>query len=487
VVRRGLLLFAALVGLGLLQLAGGREVALPEPPEGSDPGSVSVEIPEIHPLLTKPPSWAPRSRRRPLARQRRRSLVASHAPAPISMPEQEPAGDGFEPAPVSTAGAAPGPRVTPPPPPVFIPSPAFALELVTAPPVSRPADELEVAVSRSAPPSSQSTQSSLESDHGHPPEAVSPHPAPAVSALPSLERTVAEKLPAGEVASERPSSEHTVTEKLPDREVVSVRPSPERVVAEKLPAREVVSARLSLERAGIEKLPVREVLPSRERAAEEKLPVREVVSGPARVAPEAKPSAEVPESPSSVLAVGRQVDLEDLDRVAFSQSILVQASGVLGGSGMIPGRLLNRGTVSPGHSPGLLEIAGDFSQSADARLDIELAGTSPEDFDRIIVEGIATLSGVIEVLLIDGFFPEAGDSFAVLTAERIVDEGVRFVLPALGAGSALAARILDLGGTQVLELSTTSAPQLAAVPEASTALLLALGLGGLAALRRLRV
>jgi len=474
VVRRGLLIFAALValaGLGLLQLAGGGEAALPDPPEGSDPGSVSFEIPEIHPLLTQhSPSWAPRSRRRSPARQRRRPLAASHAPAPIPMPEQEPAGGGSESAPVSTAGAAPGARVTPPPPPVFMPTPFLPLELVTAPPVSRPADELEVAVSRSVSTSSQVAQSSTESDHVHPPEAVSPDPAPAVSALPSLERSVVETLPVGEVVSVSHSPERTVTEKLQAREVVSVSHSPERTTAEKLFTREVVPARLS---------------PKRAAAAE--LPGREDASGPARVTPETKPPAEAPQSPSSVLAVGRQVDLEDLDRVPFSQSILVQASGVLGGSGMISGRLMNRGTVSPGHSPGLLEIAGDFSQSADARLDIELAGTSPEDFDRIIVEGIATLSGVIEVLLIDGFFPRAGDSFAVLMAERIVDEGVSFVLPALGAGSALSAGILDLGGTQVLELSTTSATQLAAVPEASTALLLVVGLGGLAALRRLRV
>jgi hypothetical protein len=501
VVRRGLLVSAALVGLGLLQLTGGGETALPVTPEGSEPGTVSFEIPEIHPLLPQPPSWAPRSRRRTPARQHRRPLVAAHAPAPVSMPEQERVRAGFEPAPFSTAVAAPGSRVAPPPPSVFISPPVFALEIVAAPPVSRPADEPEVTVSRSAPPSSQSARNSLQSFHEHPPEAVSLHPAPPVSSVPPLERTVGEKLPAPEVGSVSPLLAPTVTGKLPNREVVSAGPSPERVVAkepparefvsaEKLPVRKAVPARLSVERTVTEKRPTREVLPappSPERAAKQRRPAREIVSGPARVAPNVEPPAEVPADPWPVLAVGRQVDLEDLGGVAFSQSIFVQASGILGGSGMIPGRLLNRGTVSPGHSPGLLEIAGDFSQSADARLDIELAGTNPEDFDRIIVEGMATLSGVIEVLLIDGFLPEEGDSFAVLTAERIVDEGVSFVLPALGVGLVLSAGILDLGEMQVLELSTMSAPQLAAVPEASTALLLVVGLGGLAALRRLRM
>jgi len=204
------------------------------------------------------------------------------------------------------------------------------------------------------------------------------------------------------------------------------------------------------------------------------------------LAPERMPPAKALADASPVLEVGSQIDLEQLGQAAFSQLILVQASGILGGSGVIPGGLLNRGTVSPGHSPGLLEIAGDYTQSEDAELDIELAGTNPKDFDRIIVEGVATLSGLINVLLIDGFLPQEGDIFTVLEAEQIIDEGVTFALPDLGASSALFAGILDLGGTQVLQISMPSSTQLAAVPEVSTALLLAVGLGGLGALRRLR-
>lgn len=85
----------------------------------------------------------------------------------------------------------------------------------------------------------------------------------------------------------------------------------------------------------------------------------------------------------------------------------------LRGNGGINGNLLNRGTVSPGFSPGTLVIAGNFTQTSTGTLTIELA--SAVNFDRLIIGGIATLDGTLQLLALDGFNP-VNDSFTFLTA-----------------------------------------------------------------------
>jgi hypothetical protein len=91
----------------------------------------------------------------------------------------------------------------------------------------------------------------------------------------------------------------------------------------------------------------------------------------------------------------------------------------LGGSGTIVGDVTTAGTVAPGTSPGVLGIDGDYVQLAGSELEIELAGTTLGQFDRLEVGGGADLDGTLTVELIDGFTPAIGDVFEILVATEV--------------------------------------------------------------------
>jgi hypothetical protein len=101
------------------------------------------------------------------------------------------------------------------------------------------------------------------------------------------------------------------------------------------------------------------------------------------------------------------------------------------------GNLVNEGgTISPGASPGLTAVQGDFTQAGGGRLEIEIGGRAPAtEFDRLTVTGAATLAGALDVSLIDDFVPVAGDSFEVLRADGgIFDAFSTTSLPTLPGG-----------------------------------------------------
>jgi len=92
--------------------------------------------------------------------------------------------------------------------------------------------------------------------------------------------------------------------------------------------------------------------------------------------------------------------------------------GVVAGTGVINANVLNNAEVDVGQpgSPGVLTIVGDFTQTSGGTLVIEIGGLNPgTDFDQLDVTGQATLDGTLTVTLINGFQPNPGDSFTVLT------------------------------------------------------------------------
>jgi len=111
------------------------------------------------------------------------------------------------------------------------------------------------------------------------------------------------------------------------------------------------------------------------------------------------------------------------------------------GSGLVAASVNNTdGTISPGNSPGELNITGNFTQGAGGRLDVEIAGRDPNipQFDRIRVSGTATLDGLLHVDLLDGFEPAPGDSFEFLTAAVVKNQFATTEFPApSGPGRAL--------------------------------------------------
>jgi hypothetical protein len=102
--------------------------------------------------------------------------------------------------------------------------------------------------------------------------------------------------------------------------------------------------------------------------------------------------------------------------------------GALNGAGNITGNLNNSGaTVSPGQSPGLQMLSGNYAQGPGGTLNLELGGLTPgTQYDRLAVGGTATLAGTLNVSLINGFVPSLGNAFQILTfAARAGDFAVK--------------------------------------------------------------
>ncbi|MGF1525007.1 MAG: beta strand repeat-containing protein, partial [Leptolyngbyaceae cyanobacterium] len=104
-----------------------------------------------------------------------------------------------------------------------------------------------------------------------------------------------------------------------------------------------------------------------------------------------------------------------LTRSTFLDAFDIQGGSVTG-FGTITGDIDNAGTVAPGVSVGdigTLQLTGDYTETATASIDIEIA--SATSFDRFEIGGDAAFDGTLNVSVLNSFFPSIGDSFEVLT------------------------------------------------------------------------
>lgn len=98
-------------------------------------------------------------------------------------------------------------------------------------------------------------------------------------------------------------------------------------------------------------------------------------------------------------------------------NINVNSGGTLQGNGIAGGNVTNSGTVKPGDSNiGTLTIAGDYTQTANGTLDIELKPNGISD--RLNVNGTATLNGNLNLTLLPGIYPK-GDPYEIINANPI--------------------------------------------------------------------
>jgi hypothetical protein len=96
--------------------------------------------------------------------------------------------------------------------------------------------------------------------------------------------------------------------------------------------------------------------------------------------------------------------------------------GVLRGTGTAGGDVVNSGgTLKPGSSPGTFEVGGDYTQTATGALQTEVAGVNPgSGYDRLVVDGTATLDGGLDIRVDPPFDPPKSSSYDVLTASTRV-------------------------------------------------------------------
>jgi arylsulfatase A-like enzyme len=108
----------------------------------------------------------------------------------------------------------------------------------------------------------------------------------------------------------------------------------------------------------------------------------------------------------------------DAGTVSSLRWIDIHAGGTLKGSGSIDSTVYNNGAivVKDDHQP-RFNISADYHQSARATLNLFLDGNKQPSF---LVTGNATLSGTLIVTTGKGFQPTPGQTFTVLTANRII-------------------------------------------------------------------
>jgi len=111
-------------------------------------------------------------------------------------------------------------------------------------------------------------------------------------------------------------------------------------------------------------------------------------------------------------------DLANNGTVQATSGSTVAHFGTLSGTGSFTGGGTNfvEGGLSPGSSPGTMSFDGDLVLGSASTTLMELAGTSSSEYDRLLVSGDMTLGGNLEVKLIDGFTPEVGDTFSLLSS-----------------------------------------------------------------------
>jgi len=97
-----------------------------------------------------------------------------------------------------------------------------------------------------------------------------------------------------------------------------------------------------------------------------------------------------------------------------SPNVVINAGGVLGGSGTVQGGVISAGgTVSPGDPGTQLSVTADYQSTAASVIEIDLA--DEDTADLLSIAGNASLAGVLRVRLADGFIAYPGLAYDVIT------------------------------------------------------------------------
>jgi hypothetical protein len=95
-------------------------------------------------------------------------------------------------------------------------------------------------------------------------------------------------------------------------------------------------------------------------------------------------------------------------------------------------QVLIKGTLSPGLSPATVSY-GSVSFGALSKLILELGGKAAGSFDQINFSGKLNLGGVLQISLINGYFPDFNDSFSLLVGTSLGNAFSSLDLPALNS------------------------------------------------------
>jgi outer membrane autotransporter protein len=137
-----------------------------------------------------------------------------------------------------------------------------------------------------------------------------------------------------------------------------------------------------------------------------------------------------------------------VDGVIASPLTTVNPGGLLGGSGVLGGDLVNNGIVSPGDSVGTLTVAHNYTQTAGGTLRINV---TPGANSVLAVGGLATLAGAVQVVPLGGFQLHVGDRLTFLTAAGGVSGTFATLLNPFVSGTIVQGQLIYLPTGVLLE------------------------------------
>jgi autotransporter-associated beta strand protein len=130
----------------------------------------------------------------------------------------------------------------------------------------------------------------------------------------------------------------------------------------------------------------------------------------------------------------------------------ISPGGLLGGTGMIGGNVVNSGIVSPGNSAGTLTIINNYTQSAGGTLRIEIGGLGATEHDLLMIARTANLGGTLQILRLNNFQLHAGDQITFLAANGGVNGTFATIQNDFStSGTIVGTEIIYLSNSVVLE------------------------------------
>jgi len=118
---------------------------------------------------------------------------------------------------------------------------------------------------------------------------------------------------------------------------------------------------------------------------------------------------------STATLTGTLVTIASPGVIEVSQ-LNLDAGSTLTGSGTVNGGLSNAGHVTVEGTPATLAVNGDFTQTSDGKLTLTIGGlTAGAEHGQLVVAGTAELGGSLELDLADGYRPDFGDEYEIVT------------------------------------------------------------------------
>ncbi len=158
--------------------------------------------------------------------------------------------------------------------------------------------------------------------------------------------------------------------------------------------------------------------------------------------------------------------------------------GPVFGAGSYEGKVIFDGAFGPGNSPALIG-AQDLVFGANNELSMEVGGlTRGSEYDAFDAMSVA-LGGTLDIALLNGFIPSAGDFFDLFIAEQITGDFDTFNFAALSGGLFFDTQFISSGANTIYQLIVVQS-QSSSVPEPATLFIVLVGLAGAAAAAKRR-